>query len=86
MSKRIIVQSSFARDGLVVKVAEHASEADIKAAILAALPPEHAAPDLEVFDEAAIRALKKWKFKPLIIDGEPTSQRLALRMRFAMTE
>jgi hypothetical protein len=52
MSKRIIVQSSFARDGLVVKVAEHASEADIKAAILAALPPGHAAPDLEVFDEA----------------------------------
>ena len=41
---------------------------------------------VEVFDEAAIRALKKWKFKPLIIDGEPTSQRLALRMRFAMTE
>ncbi|HSC07576.1 MAG TPA: energy transducer TonB [Steroidobacteraceae bacterium] len=40
----------------------------------------------EVFDDAAIRALKKWKFKPLIIDGEPTSQRLALRMRFAMTE
>lgn len=52
MSKRIIVQSAFARDGLVVKVAEHASEADIKAAILAAIPPEHAAPDLEVFDEA----------------------------------
>jgi TonB family protein len=40
----------------------------------------------EVFDDAAIRALKKWKFKPLVIDGEPTSQRLALRMRFAMTE
>lgn len=52
MSKRIIVQSPFARDGLVVKVAEHASEADIKAAILAVIPPEHAAPDLDVFDEA----------------------------------
>lgn len=52
MSKRIIVQSPFARDGLVVKLAEHASQADIKAAIRAALPPEHAAPDLEVFDEA----------------------------------
>ena len=52
MSKRIIVQSAFARDGLVVKVAENASEADIKAAILAAIPPEQAAPDLEVFDEA----------------------------------
>jgi TonB family protein len=40
----------------------------------------------DMFEDAAIRALKKWKFKPLIIDGEPTSQRLALRMRFAMTE
>jgi outer membrane biosynthesis protein TonB len=39
-----------------------------------------------MFEDAAIRALKKWKFKPLIIDGEPASQRLALRMRFAMTE
>ena len=46
MSKRIIIQSAFARDGLVVKLAEHASKADIKAAILAAVPPEHAAPDL----------------------------------------
>jgi TonB family protein len=40
----------------------------------------------DMFEDAAIRALKKWKFKPLIIDGEPASQRLALRMRFAMTE
>ena len=38
----------------------------------------------DMFEEAAIRALKKWKFKPLMIDGEATSQRLALRMRFAM--
>ncbi|WP_312563955.1 hypothetical protein [Diaphorobacter sp.] len=52
MSKRIIVQSAFARDGLVLKVAEHASDADIKGAILVAIPPEHAATDLEVFDEA----------------------------------
>lgn len=52
MTKRIIVQSAFARDGLVVTVAEHASDADIKAAILAAVPPEHVASDLDVFDEA----------------------------------
>lgn len=52
MSKRIIVQSAFARDGFVVKVAEHASAAEVKAAILAAIPPEHATPALEIFDEA----------------------------------
>ncbi len=39
---------------------------------------------VDTFDDAAIRAVKKWKFKPLIIDGEPVSHRLALRMRFAM--
>jgi TonB family protein len=38
----------------------------------------------DMFEEAATRALKKWKFKPLMIDGEASSQRLALRMRFAM--
>lgn len=41
---------------------------------------------VDTFDDAAVRALKKWKFKPLIIDGEAVSQRLALRMRFAMQE
>ena len=40
----------------------------------------------DMFDDAAIRALKKWKFKPLVIDGEAVSQRLALRMRFAIQE
>jgi TonB family protein len=38
----------------------------------------------DMFEDAAMRALKKWKFKPLVIDGEAVSQRLALRMRFAM--
>jgi TonB family protein len=41
---------------------------------------------VDIFEDAAIRALKKWKFKPLMIDGEATSQRLALRMRFAMQD
>lgn len=51
MSKRIIVQSEFARDGIVVKVGEHASETDITKAILATVPAEHARADFQVFDE-----------------------------------
>lgn len=53
MSKRvIIVQSEFARDGIVVKVGEHASEGEIRKAVLAAMPPDNASAGLEVFDEA----------------------------------
>lgn len=40
----------------------------------------------DVFEDAAVRALKKWKFRPLQIDGEAVSQRLSLRMRFAMQD
>lgn len=40
----------------------------------------------DMFDDAAVRALKKWKFKPQQIDGEAVSQRLALRMRFALQD
>ncbi len=36
----------------------------------------------DMFEDAAVRALKRWKFKPLEVDGEAVSQRLALRMRF----
>lgn len=52
MQKRIIVQAPFAADGLVVKVAEGLSADEQAKAILAALPAEHSAPDLQVFDEA----------------------------------
>lgn len=52
MQKRIIVQAFFATDGLVVKVAEGLSPHDQAQAILAALPVEHSASDLKVFDEA----------------------------------
>jgi hypothetical protein len=52
MQKRIIVQASFAPDGLVVKVREGLSPEEFIKAILDALPAEHAAPDLQVSDEA----------------------------------
>jgi len=41
---------------------------------------------LEMFEDAAVRSIKKWKFKPLVIDGETVSQRLALRIRFALQD
>jgi hypothetical protein len=52
MQKRIIVQASFATDGLVIKVGEDLSGDELAKAILAALPAKHSAPDLKVFDEA----------------------------------
>jgi outer membrane biosynthesis protein TonB len=39
-----------------------------------------------MFEDAAMRSIKRWKFKPLEIDGEKVSQRLALRMRFQLQE
>lgn len=50
MSKRIIVQAAFAKEGLIVKTEQHSHEA-LKKAILAAMPQEHASADLDVFDE-----------------------------------
>jgi protein TonB len=45
----------------------------------------HAEPT-DMFEDAAMRSIKRWKFKPLEIDGEKVSQRLALRMRFQLQE
>jgi hypothetical protein len=52
MQKRIIVQAPFAKDGLVIKVQEGLAPDELKKAVLAAVPAEHAASDLHVFDEA----------------------------------
>jgi TonB family protein len=37
-----------------------------------------------VFEGDAMRALKRWKFKPMQIDGAPHDQLMALRMRFTV--
>lgn len=41
---------------------------------------------LDMFEDAATRAVRRWKFKPLVIDGEAVNQRLALRIRFEWQE
>lgn len=52
MPKRIIVQAAFAPEGLVIKVTDGLSQDELSKAVLAALPAEHAAADLNVSDEA----------------------------------
>jgi TonB family protein len=37
----------------------------------------------EVFDDAAIRAVKQWRFEPVVRNGEKVSQRAMIRLRFA---
>ena len=37
----------------------------------------------DVFDEAAVRAIKQWRFEPVMRNGEKVSQRAMTRLRFA---
>ncbi len=37
-----------------------------------------------VFDQAAIRAIARWKFKPLIVDGTPMEQRAVQVLEFKL--
>ena len=37
-----------------------------------------------LFDRAAIRAIKRWKFKPRIIDGEPVERVVSRRIEFTL--
>ncbi len=39
----------------------------------------------KIFDEAAIEAVSKWIFKPVIRDGEVVSQRTIIKIKFSMT-
>jgi TonB family protein len=36
----------------------------------------------DVFDDAAIRAVKQWRYEPPMKDGQPTAQRSAVRLKF----
>ena len=36
----------------------------------------------DVFDEAALRAVRQWRYDPPIIDGKATAQRSAARLKF----
>jgi protein TonB len=55
-------------------------EGDVKDVVVVRSQPE------EVFDDAAIRAIRRWKFKPVEVNGEPVEQRLSLRISFQLTE
>ena len=37
----------------------------------------------EIFDEAAVRAIRQWRFEPVTRNGEKVSQRALVRLRFA---
>ncbi len=55
------------------RVTTDGATADIT--VLAAEPPER-------FDEAAIEAISKWRFKPVYVDGVATEQYTTIRLRF----
>lgn len=38
----------------------------------------------DIFDQAALEALRKWRFQPVLRNGAPTAQRATLRMKFAL--
>jgi TonB family protein len=46
----------------------------------------HAASAPGVFDAAAINALKKWRYKPVMRDSIAVAQRARIRIRFALTD
>ena len=58
---------------LDVWVAPDGSVSDAK--VLDSNPPR-------IFDKAALNAIKRWKFRPRIVDGQPQAQRGKLDMEF----
>jgi periplasmic protein TonB len=37
-----------------------------------------------LFDQAAIDAVKRWRFEPIMRDGKAVAQRAAIRIRFEL--
>jgi TonB family protein len=37
----------------------------------------------DIFDEAAVRAIRQWRFEPVLRNGEKVPQRAMVRLRFA---
>jgi TonB family protein len=47
-------------------------------------PAVHAANPRGVFDQAAIKALLQWRYKPVLVDAKPVPRRARIRIRFAL--
>ena len=39
-----------------------------------------------VFDDAAVRAVRQWRFEPVVRNGERVSQRAMVRLRFSQSD
>ncbi|MGH8310028.1 MAG: energy transducer TonB, partial [Steroidobacteraceae bacterium] len=37
-----------------------------------------------VFDAAAVNAVRKWRYRPVVHDGAPVEQRARVRIRFTL--
>ena len=72
--------SAARRDGiqgfvdLEITVSEQGSVEDVS--VIQAMP-------VEVFDKAAIAAVRKWKYDPRFVDGLPSKANLKVRLQFA---
>jgi TonB family protein len=73
--------------GAAAKKAEGWVELDFTVAASGAVKDivVHAASTPGVFDDAAISALAKWRYQPVVRDSEPKEQRARVRIRFVLS-
>jgi protein TonB len=67
-------------EGWVRLAIEVSPSGTVSAARVVAASPER------VFDEAALKAIRRWRFKPAFSEGRAVSQRATLTMRFRLEE